>query len=72
MGQGAEDMGQRWASTGSEHGSASHVGVTHVKARMMQAPNLAALRRLWEGFNPVYQRHPEVMKLKDDLKKVLK
>lgn len=47
-------------------------GITHVKTRLLSCPTLDALRRVWDGIGNDYQRHPEVMKLKDDLKKVLK
>lgn len=46
-------------------------GLTHVKARLLSCPSLDALRRVWEGLGSEYQRHPEVMRLKEDLKKAL-
>ena len=47
-------------------------GLTHVKTRLLSCPTLDALRRVWDGFSDEYKRHPEVWKLKEDLKKVLK
>jgi hypothetical protein len=47
-------------------------GLAHIKTRLLSCPDLAALRRVWKGFSPEYQKHHEVLKLKEDLKKVLK
>jgi hypothetical protein len=71
MGQGADDLTQRWAATGSEHGTTTPAGRAHIKTRLLSCPSLDALRRVWDGIAPAYQRNPEVMKLKDDMKKAL-
>jgi hypothetical protein len=50
----------------------TETGLAHVRLRLLSCPDLAALRRVWEGLGVEYQRHPDVMKLKEDLKQVLK
>lgn len=44
------------------------VGLAHVKSRLIQAPDLAALRATYERFGKDYRSHPEIVALKDRLK----
>jgi hypothetical protein len=47
-------------------------GLAFVLSRLSSAPDLAALRRVWESLSPEYQRHPDVRAMKDKLKETLK
>lgn len=47
-------------------------GVAHLVGRLSSCPNLAALRKVWEGIHPDYQRHPDIMALKEKMKETLK
>ena len=44
-------------------------GLEFVLARLADAPDIHALRRVWLDLGRAYQRHPAVIRLKDDLKK---
>lgn len=46
-------------------------GKAHVVSRLGDCPDLAALRRVWDGLAYAYQRDPEILALKDRLKKEL-
>lgn len=43
-------------------------GLAHVTSRLTSCPDLASLRRAWESLGLDYQRHPDVIALKDRLK----
>ena len=43
-------------------------GLAYVIYRLGVCPNLEALRRVWGNLGVEYQRHPEVIAMKDRLK----
>jgi len=44
-------------------------GRSYVLSRLSDAPDLAALRRVWESLGVEYQRDPAILSHKDTLKK---
>lgn len=46
----------------------SEIGLAHVKSRLLSCPDLASLRRVWDGLGYDYVRHPDIIALKDQLK----
>lgn len=46
----------------------TEIGRKHCIARLSAAPNLAALRKVWESFGTSYQADPIVKATKDQLK----
>lgn len=44
-------------------------GITYVKQRLTNCPDLATLRDVWGNIGVEYQRHPEVVAHKDLLKR---
>jgi hypothetical protein len=46
-------------------------GRTFAKQRLLSAPDLAALRRVWDSLGLDYARDPEIAALKDRLKEEL-
>ena len=47
-------------------------GRTYVLMRLSEAPNIKALRTVWESVSNEYQRDPEIQAHKDRMKESLK
>ena len=46
-------------------------GISHCISRLTTCPDLASLRRVWEGLGVAYQKHPLVLEAKERMKESL-
>jgi len=47
---------------------ATDIGRAFAIARLLEAPDLASLRRVWDCLGTTYQRDPDIQEIKNKLK----